>query len=96
MPTTSSRIHAVVQGRVQGVGFRAFVQREAIALGLNGTVRNLYFGGQQVEVVAEGPEDALNRLLDQLRAGPRLSGVDRVDVTWETPRGEFTDFRIIH
>lgn len=95
MLVTSARLHAIVRGRVQGVGFRAFVQREAMALGLGGTVRNLYFPRQQVEVVAEGPEDALNRLLGQLRAGPRLSGVDQVDVTWEPPRGEFTDFRIV-
>ena len=94
MIQTPQRIHAIIHGRVQGVGFRAFVQREALARGLSGTVHNRYFPRAQVEVVAEGPEDALRQLLDVLKIGPRLANVERVDVDWEPPTGEFTSFQI--
>ena len=96
MTASRRRIHALVHGRVQGVGFRAFVQREALALGLSGTVRNNYSPRAHVEVVAEGPEDALHRLLDVLQMGPRLSNVERVDVDWELPQDKFTSFHIDH
>ena len=62
MPVTSVRLHAIVRGRVQGASFRALSNARPPkstwdTLGLGGTVRNLYFPRQQVEVVAEGPED---------------------------------------
>jgi acylphosphatase len=70
-----------VFGRVQGVGFRFFVWRRAEALGLEGWVRNRWDGA--VEVVAGGESELLDRLLDQLQAGPRWSRVERVTVTEE-------------
>lgn len=94
MAASPQRIHVIVHGRVQGVGFRAFVQREALTLGLSGMVRNIHYPRAQVEVVAEGPEDGLNRLIDVLRSGPRLSNVTQLDVDWEPHRGEFTSFQI--
>ncbi|HTV81831.1 MAG TPA: acylphosphatase [Acidobacteriaceae bacterium] len=68
--------HFLVRGRVQGVGFRWFVQREAAALQLNGWVRNTEDG--HVEVVAAGDPTSLDGLRQTLRRGPRGSRVDAV------------------
>jgi acylphosphatase len=68
----------VVSGRVQGVGYRAFVARVGRALRLSGGAANLDDG--RVEVVAEGPAHALTRLESALAEGPRLARVDRVAV----------------
>ncbi len=75
------RLHAVVQGQVQMVGFRYFVVDEAQALGLTGWVRNGN-DGETVEVVAEGPEERLERLEAALHQGPRLALVEAVEVRW--------------
>jgi acylphosphatase len=69
-------LHFLVQGRVQGVGFRWFVQREASELGLHGWVRNTEDG--DVELVAAGEAADLDELRASLRRGPRGSRVDRV------------------
>lgn len=69
-------LHFLVQGRVQGVGFRWFVQREASELGLRGWVRNTEEG--DVEVVASGTVEDLAELRGSLRQGPRGSRVDHV------------------
>lgn len=79
-------MRAVVSGRVQGVGFRYFVQNRGQALGLSGWVRNRGF--DEVEVVAEGAEPALNRLVADLREGPSMARVDGVQVAWLAPRGD--------
>ena len=86
------RLHAVVSGEVQMVGFRAFVHRQATRLGLDGRVRNLPNG--DVEVVAEGDEQTLRALVDLLREGPRAARVMGVDLSWEEPAGEPRGFRI--
>ena len=70
-----ARLVALVHGRVQGVGYRMFAIRHAQALGLTGHVRNLP-DHRTVEVVAEGPRDALDRLLAHLRRGPYGARVD--------------------
>ena len=69
-------LHFLVQGRVQGVGFRWFVHREASELGLKGWVRNTEEG--EVEVMVAGDEDSLAELRNSLHRGPRGSRVDRV------------------
>ena len=68
--------HYLVKGRVQGVGFRWFVQREASEIGLKGWVRNTDDG--HVEVVAPGEPEDLAELKDALRKGSRGSRVDAV------------------
>ena len=70
------RIHVVVRGRVQGVGFRWFVQQEAAEIGLRGWVRNTEDG--HVEVVAAGTTEELAELKDALRKGSRGIRVDAV------------------
>lgn len=67
----------LVSGRVHHVGYRDWTIRNARALGLTGWVRNLNDG--RVEVLAEGDEVALSKLLDALRLGPRLATVEHVE-----------------
>ena len=87
------RLTATVTGSVQGVGFRWFVQRIACSSQLTGHVRNMDDGG--VEVVAEGEEAALQRLLDALRQGPPGATVTRVEAQWHDPSGEYRQFAIM-
>jgi acylphosphatase len=84
-----------VHGRVQGVGFRYYVQDEARRLGLRGYTRNLA-DGRTVEAIAEGTRGALEQLLASLRQGPPGSYVERVGATWEPATGEFSGFSIRH
>ena len=72
MPATLVHIH----GRVQGVGFRAWTERQAVALGLDGWVRNEPDG--TVRALISGPEEAVARMLDLLWIGPRHAAVTRV------------------
>ena len=87
-----ARMEAVVRGRVQGVGFRFSVQREASALGLQGYVRNLREGG--VEGVAEGEEERLRGLERHLRAGPPGAVVREIEVRFREERGGLGGFRV--
>ena len=91
-PAAPARLEASVRGRVQGVGFRYFVLREAMYLGLTGLVANERDGG--VRVLAEGPRVDLLELLDRLREGPPASIVERVVERWEPARGAGSTFRI--
>lgn len=75
--------HYIVKGRVQGVGFRWFAQREAYELGLRGWVRNTTDG--DVEVLAAGTEEQLRKLREALARGSRGSRVDAIE---ESPRPE--------
>lgn len=87
-----ARLHACISGRVQGVAFRFFAQHEARVLGLTGWVRNLYDG--RVEVVAEGERERLEQFLAELKKGPRLARVEKVEITWEEFRDEFLEFSV--
>ena len=86
------QVLARVNGRVQGVGFRFFVQAEAQRLDLCGWVRNLDAGG--VEVLAQGPEEALKQLLARLRQGPALSYVENVAVEWRQADESLSGFQV--
>jgi acylphosphatase len=82
----------MVRGRVQGVGFRWFVEREARTLGIAGWVRNNADGA--VEVFAQGTREQLSALREQLRRGPRAARVDDVDETDANMTRDLTTFRI--
>lgn len=84
------RLHAVVHGDVQGVGFRYFVQRKAHELGLHGWVRNNDDG--TVELVAEGTRPDLEQLKRAVEEGPRMARVDRLDVQWSAASGNLGRF----
>jgi acylphosphatase len=73
-----SIIHIVARGRVQGVGYRAFVEDEAARLDLEGWVRNRRDG--TVEAVFSGPEPSVLAIIAECRRGPRGARVDAVDV----------------
>ncbi|MBL6965370.1 MAG: acylphosphatase [Anaerolineales bacterium] len=87
-----ARLHARIDGRVQGVGFRYFVQKNAVNLELLGWVRNRWDGS--VEVLVEAPQDALEKLLKALQRGPRAGTTSDVKYEWLTATGEFQSFRI--
>ena len=74
------RLTALVSGRVQGVGYRAFVRRHALDLGLAGYVENLVDG--RVEVVVEGRQSDLDRLIVELRRGPAHAQVRELECSW--------------
>jgi acylphosphatase len=86
----SERLHAVILGDVQGVGFRYFLMREAHSLGLRGWVRNRDDGS--VEFVAEGARADLERLLEAARRGPSHARVSDVRVEWSAAAGGLTPF----
>lgn len=86
MEASSTRARAVVRGRVQMVGFRAFVQRHARSAGLRGTVRNLPDGA--LEAVLEGPSPEVERVLGLLHEGPSHARVESVDVEYQEPAGD--------
>lgn len=82
-----ARLVARVEGRVQGVGYRAFVSERAEALGLSGWVRNLPSG--EVDMEVEGPRATLQNLLHELEHGPPASRVSHIHVEWAPARGTY-------
>ena len=87
------RAHIQIKGRVQGVGFRAHIEYRARQIGgLTGWVRNV--GYDTVEAVAEGERGNVERLIEEMKQGPRAARVDESKVEWETPTGEFDRFGV--
>jgi acylphosphatase len=82
----------VVEGQVQGVGFRNYAQRKASVLGLRGYVMNLRDG--RLRIRAEGRRETIEELVRDLQKGPPLSHVENVNVTWIPPTGRFASFGI--
>jgi acylphosphatase len=91
-PSDLSRIHIWVTGRVQGVGYRSFVQQSGVLFGLTGWVRNV--GYDAVETMAEGPRDRLEKFAEAVKNGPRAGRVDEARIEWETACGEFQNFSV--
>jgi acylphosphatase len=95
MTSTEKAIEAkryLVRGRVQGVGFRWFVEREAHILGIAGWVRNNHDGS--VEVLAQGTREQLSGLHARLRDGPPAARVDEVEISETKPAEGLNSFRI--
>jgi acylphosphatase len=87
-----ARVHILVQGLVQGVGFRWFVARNAGQLGLRGFVRNRAEG--TVEVEAEGERGLIEELIAQVKVGPRSAQVRDLHIEWQQPQNETKVFEI--
>ncbi len=88
---TTRTVHVRIEGRVQGVGFRAFVERHALASGGQGWVRNRRDGA--VEAVLHGPAEVVAELLRHCEEGPPSSVVDSVEVIGEGV-GAFSGFEV--
>jgi len=86
------RLHIIVSGVVQGVGYRAWSAREAQTLGLTGWVRNLPNGS--VEILCEGGRDALDLFTVRLRVGPPSARVSDLVISEEPPQGNLAPFSI--
>jgi acylphosphatase len=86
------RAEIIVNGLVQGVGYRYFVLREAKRLELKGFTQNLYTG--EVMTVAEGEKGIIEELINKLKVGPIHASVKSCKVDWLEPKNEFTDFEV--
>jgi acylphosphatase len=86
------RAEIVVNGLVQGVGFRYFVTRNAQQLGLKGYVKNLYDGS--VLTVVEGETGLIEELFKKLKAGPRSAQVNSSKIEWGEFKNEFSTFGV--
>jgi acylphosphatase len=88
-----ARLVARVAGHVQGVGYRYWARRQAQRLGLTGWIMNLD-DERSVELIAEGPPEAIDELERLLRAGPPGARVERVEARREPGSGEYERFEI--
>ncbi|MCG6915316.1 acylphosphatase [bacterium BMS3Abin03] len=86
------RAEILVNGLVQGVGFRYFVYREALKLGLVGFTKNLFTG--EVLTIAEGEKSLVEELYRKIKVGPSHASVKNCNVDWLEPKNEFNIFEI--
>ena len=89
-PGKMASVHIWVSGRVQGVGFRAYVEHVASRLGLTGWVRNV--GRDTVEAVAEGEHAVLEGFVEAVKKGPPSARVEDSRLEWSAATGEFQTF----
>jgi acylphosphatase len=87
------RVHILAKGVVQGVGFRYFVHKQALALGLNGWVCNLENG--DVEIEAQGARSSVEEFIKAVKVGPRLAHVSDLLVRWKDPDDKVHRFEIV-
>lgn len=84
--------HVIVSGKVQGVGFRYFVQLKAMDYGLTGWVKNNQNGS--VELVAIGPKEKLDVFMEEIKKGNRFASVHEVNLIEEQPSEQLRSFQI--
>jgi len=87
-----NRAHLLISGRVQGVWYRGSTKQQADILGLTGWVRNCRSG--QVEIIVEGADAAIDKLISWCRTGPSMARVTDVRIDFDDYRGEFVGFRV--
>ncbi len=87
------RAHLIIEGMVQGVWFRDSTREEATRLDLTGWVKNRFDGN--VEIVAEGPREKVEKLIEWCHHGPPIARVTKVHEIKEDFTGEFDSFRIM-
>jgi acylphosphatase len=88
------RLHLIISGDVQGVGFRSWVRFHAQRAGLSGWVKNRE--DQTVELVAEGGKEALEALKEECRKGPDVARVQHVEEKWGKATGEYQTFSVVY
>lgn len=86
------RVHLFISGRVQGVFFRENSRRKAEKLELNGWVKNLDDG--EVEIILEGDEEEVKKMINWTKKGPIFAKVDKVEIKEEEYKDEFKDFKV--
>lgn len=86
------RAHLFIEGRVQGVFYRAFARDIASRFGLGGWVKNLYDG--RVEAVLEGNKEQIGKAVREYRKGPPGASVAHIELTWEESTGSAGGFDI--
>ncbi len=89
-----SRLHIIVYGIVQGVGYRYSTYRKALQLGIKGWVRNKSDGS--VEAIFEGPRDKLEEMLSWCQKGPSGAIVSDICFSWEDGPPQYGNFEIHH
>ncbi|MFH0864356.1 MAG: acylphosphatase [Candidatus Gottesmanbacteria bacterium] len=85
--------HILITGFVQGIGFRSFIRSQAKKLGLTGWVRNLHNG--RVEILVQGEEEKIKKLIEACREGPSMAEVDDLTIEWNEKNEIFDSFRIL-
>ena len=88
----TASVHLFIEGRVQGVFYRAFTRNLAARLGLDGWVRNLFDG--RVEALFEGSRELIEQAIQECWKGPAGSSVRNIDVRWEEPSAKSKGFEI--
>ena len=89
---SKSQVHLLISGKVQGVWYRATCQKTAVELGLKGWVRNLPTG--QVEAVAQGEKEIVDKLIEWSRVGPPNADVNDVEIEHLSELEDFSEFEI--
>jgi acylphosphatase len=84
--------HMIVEGLVQGVGFRYYVHRHATSLGLSGFAANLFDGSVEIEVV--GNRSAVEELIKLVKIGPRSAQVTNLTIEWKEFQSQYSHFDI--
>jgi len=87
-----TRAEIIVNGLVQGVGFRYYIYREALALNVTGFTKNLYSG--EVITVVEGEKAMIEELIKKIKVGPSHAAVKDCWIEWQEPKNEFDNFDI--
>ncbi|MBI5406923.1 MAG: acylphosphatase [Nitrospirae bacterium] len=87
-----TRVHLYISGRVQGVFFRDSARQTAHSAGVTGFVKNLR--DSRVEVVAEGEDEAIKKLVQWCHSGPPAANVESVEIHYEPYNGEFFIFEV--
>lgn len=90
---STQRVHLLISGDVQGVGFRAWALGQAQNLRITGWVKNREDGA--VEVVAEGTHTGLEELIKYCYQGPSVAKVEHIEVLWENAINEFVNFDVV-
>jgi acylphosphatase len=89
----NARAHVFIQGSVQGVFYRSWTHKTALELGLTGFVKNLEDG--RVEALFEGEKSKVEEMIEKCKSGSNASNVKHIDVVWEEPKRDYSDF-VIH